>query len=124
MFAWFREIQKKREIRHLNKGAPEVIDYSRQSLRAETMAQAAQLTRQHLDRAATIYGDDPMGWKRALLEYKTLHTEARRQNDHAALTAFTLVMLHIRAGQQGAPCKPAQKAIDEFIGEWAHVAEN
>jgi len=124
MFAWFMEIQKKREIRHINKGAPEVIDYSRQSLRAETMAQAAQLTRQHLDRAVEIYASDPVGWKRALLEYKILHTEARRQNDHATLTGFTLVMLHIRAGRQGAPCKPAQKAIDEFIGEWAHVAED
>ena len=124
MLAWFRETLKKRDINHLNKATSEVIDYSRQSLKPETMCRAAVLTRQHLDRVEEIYGGDPIGPKRALVEYKNLHNEARRQRDDAALTAFTLVMLYIRAEIQGPPCRPAQVPVEDFVAEWAHVDED
>ena len=68
MLAWFWETLKKRDINHLNKATSEVIDYSRQSLKPETMGRAAVLTRQHLDRVEEIYGGDPIGPKRALVE--------------------------------------------------------
>ncbi len=124
MLAWLRENLKKRDIQRINKGASEVIDYSRQCLRPETMRRAAVLTREHLERVGKIYGGDPIGPKRALVEYKNFHTEARRQRDDAALTAFTLVALYIRAETQGSGCRPGQKAIDDFVAEWAHVEED
>lgn len=123
MFTWFREYLKKREISHLNKAAPEIIDYSRQCLKMETVRQAALFTGEHLERVKKIYGDDPVGDKRALVEYKIFHTEAQRKRDDAALTAFSLVMIYIRAENQGAACGSAQKTIDDFIAEWAHVQE-
>lgn len=124
MFARFREYLKSRDISQLNRAGGEIIEYSHQCLKAETVRQAALMTREHLDRVKNVYGDDPLGGKRALVEYKVLHTEAKRKRDDAALTAFTLVMIYIRAEEQGAPCAAALKTIDEFIGEWAHVAEN
>ena len=39
----------------------------------------------------------------------------------AALTAFTLVQIYLRAEIQGEACKPACDAIDQFIADWEHA---
>ncbi|MEE8351770.1 MAG: hypothetical protein V3R37_06235 [Rhodospirillales bacterium] len=124
MFARFREYLKNRDIHQINKAAPEIIDYSRQCLKPETVRHAALLTAEHLERVKKIYGDDPLGSNRALVEYKGFHNDSKRKRDDAALTAFTLVMIYIRATDQGAPCNAAMKSIDDWTGEWAHGSEN
>jgi len=112
-----------REIRRINKGALEVIDYARQCFKADTVKAIAQVTGEHLDRAHKVFESTPVGAKRAIVEYQRLHKEARNQRDDVTLTAFTLVILYIRAELQGDPCHPARDAIDAFLAEWAHALE-
>ncbi len=122
MFGLFKKNPEK-EARQLQKAALEVIDYSRQTLRPETVRAAALLTAEHLERVEKIYGSDPVGPKRALVEYQALHTEARRKRDDAALTAFTLVKISARAEIQGDIARDARNTIDAFVAEWAHAKQ-
>ena len=121
MFGLFGD-KTKRDIRQINKAAPEIIEYAHQCFRNEMVRDSALLTREHLDRVHAIYKDDPLGPKRAIAEYKNLHREARQRHDDAALTAFTLVMIYVRAEIQGEACAPARQAIEEFMAQWAHAA--
>ncbi len=123
MFGLFGN-KTKREIRQLNKDAPNIIVYSYQSLRTETVRDAALMTAEHLERVRQVYKDDPLGPKRAIAEYETLHKEAVRWHDDVALTAFTLVLIYVRAELQGEACAPARQAIDDFMDQWAHATED
>jgi len=40
-----------------------------------------------------------------------------------AFTAFTLVLIYLRAEAPGDACGPARDAIDGFLAEWAHAAD-
>ena len=110
------------QLKPQNKAALEIIEYAHQCFRTETVRDSALLLREHLDRVHAIYKDDTLGPKRAIVEYQTLHGEARRRHDDVALTAYSLLMIYVRAEVQGDPCAPARQAIDELIAEWAHTA--
>ena len=121
MFGLFGD-KTAREVRRLNKDGPELVEFTYQSFRPELVRSVALLTRQHIDRAHGTYGTDPVDLKRAIAEYQTFHQEAKRTRDQVALTALTLVLIHLRAQLQGAACGPARAAIDGFMGQWAHAA--
>ncbi|NQU61542.1 MAG: hypothetical protein HQ512_10475 [Rhodospirillales bacterium] len=123
MFGLFGD-KSEREIKHLNKAAREVIEHARQTLRAETMRDIAHLTKEHLDRVSKIYGDDPVGPKRAIVEYQSLHGEARRSRDDVALTAFTLVLISARSEKYKDRAQGVCDTLNAFIAEWAHAQEN
>ena len=123
MFGLFGN-KTKREIRQLNKDAPKIIEYSYQSLGTETVRDAALMTAEHLERVRQVYKDDPLGPKRAIVEYNTHLKEAVRRHDDMAMTAFTLVLIYVRAELQGEACAPARQAIDDFMGQWAHATED
>ena len=120
MFGLFGN-KSKGEIRRLNRDADDIIEYARQSFRTETVRDAALMTAEHLARAHEIFEPEVIGLKRGIDEYKRLHNEARRKRDDAALTAFTLVQIYLRAEIQGEACKPARDAIDQFIDDWEHA---
>ncbi len=123
MFGFLKDYRTKREIKQLNNDASEIIEYAYKSFRTETVRDAAVMTREHLDRVAGIYKDEPPGSKRAILEYRNLHAEAQRRRDDVSLTAFTLLLIYLRAEVQGAPCLPARNAINQFITDWAHAGD-
>jgi hypothetical protein len=114
----------KREIRRLNKDAPNIVEYSYQSLSTKTVRDAALMTAEHLEHVRQVYKDDPLGPKRAIAKYKTRLEEAARRHDDVALTAFTLVLIYVRAELQGEACAPARQAIDDFMDQWAHATED
>ncbi len=120
MFGLFGD-RSKGEIRRLNRDAGDIIEYARQSFRTETVRDAALMTAEHLARAHKIFEPEVIGLKRGIDEYKTLHAEARRKRDDAALTAFTLVQIYLRAEIQGEACKPARDTIDQFMNDWEHA---
>jgi len=122
LFGLFGDKTEK-EARRLNRDAPEIIAYSRRSLRPETVRDVALLTAEHLERAHNIFEPNAVGLKRAILEYKRLHQEAVRHRDDAALSAFTLVQIYVRAEALGDAARPAVDAIDDFIAEWEHARE-
>lgn len=121
MFGLFGN-KTERDIRQINKAALEIIEYAHQCFRTETVRDCALLLREHLDRVHAVYKDDPVGPKRAIAEYQNLHQEARRRRDDAALTAYSLLMIYVRAEVQGDPCAPARHAMDELMAEWAHTS--
>ena len=120
MFGLFGD-RSKGEIRRLNKDAGEIIEYAHQCFRTETVRDAALLTAEHLARVHKIFEPEVIGLKRGIDEYKRLHAEARRKRDDAALTAFTLVQIYLRAEIQGEACQPARDTIDRFMTDWEHA---
>ena len=106
---------KKREIKGLNKDAKLIIDHAIQTTRPERVIEIARLTSKHLEHAKITFGTTPVGFKRAIDEYKRLHNEARRQQDDISLSVFTLVQIYIRSEAIGPDCKPAMETIKTFI---------
>ena len=120
MFGLFGD-RSKGGIRRLNRDAGDIIEYAQQCFRTETVRDAALITAEHLDRAHEIFEPNDIGLKRGIDEYKRLHNEARRKRDDAALTAFTLVQIYLRAEIQGEACQPARDAVDQFLADWEHA---
>ncbi len=117
----FSAWKRSSDIRRLNKDAPIIIEYARQTTRPDRIREIARVTAQHLDRAHKIFEPTSIGLKRAIYEYQRLHNEARRQHDNVSLSAFTLVLIYIRAENMGKDCRPALDTIDAFLGEWEHT---
>ncbi|HSS64683.1 MAG TPA: hypothetical protein VLS27_09625 [Gammaproteobacteria bacterium] len=119
MFGLFNS--KAREIRHLNRDAPLIIENARESYRSELVREIAILIHQKIDEAKSNCGEDAACLQRALDHFRKLHREARRRNEHVALTAYTLVIIYLRAGLIGPECEPARAAIERFLDEWRHA---
>ena len=117
----FSAWKRNSDIRRLNKDAPLIIEYARQTTRPDRMREIAHLPARHLERSHKIFEHTPIGLKRAILEYRRLHNEARRQYDSVSLSAFTLVLIYVRAEGMGEDCRPALDTIDAFIAEWKHT---
>ena len=109
---------KNNEIKRLNKDAPLIIKYTKETVRPEKVPEVALLTRKHLDHAHSNFGTSEIGLKRTIDEYERLHKEARRQKDEISLTAFTLVLIYARSLNIGKDCSPAIKSIDSFISDY------
>ncbi|MBT3305080.1 MAG: hypothetical protein HN377_01215 [Alphaproteobacteria bacterium] len=120
----FSTWKRNSDIRRLNKDAPLIVEYTRQTTRAETVREVARVTAQHIGHARKIFEPTPIGLKRAIVEYERLHREARRQHDQISLSAFTLVLIYIRAEGFGEDCRPALDTIDAFIAQWEHAHKN
>ena len=113
-----------REIRRLNKDAPNIIEYSYQILSTETVRDAALMTAEHLEHVRQVYMGNSSGPERVIAKYKTHLKEAALRHDNVKLTAFALVVIYVRAEPHGEACAPARQAIDEFISQWAHATED
>ncbi len=123
MFGLFGD-KPQREARRLNRDAPVIIEHTRQTFPVGRIRDIALRTAEHLERAHRVFEPDAVGLKRAVLEYKRLHREARDHHDDVSLSAFTLVQIYIRAEALGEAGRPAMRAIDDFIGEWEHAKED
>lgn len=119
MFGWFDK--KAREIRQLNRDAPAIIESARQSYRTELIRSIARLTDQRLQEAKQHCGDDAECLARAVSHFQTLHRESRSKNEHVGLTAYTLIIIYLRALVAGEACVPARTAIDAFLDDWRHT---
>lgn len=121
MFGLFKS--KAREVRQLNRDAPVIIENARESYRSELVREIAVLIHQKITEAKTSCKDDAVCLQRALDHFRRLHREARRRNEHVGLTAYTLVIIYLRAELVGAECDPARAAIDGFLDQWRHALE-
>jgi hypothetical protein len=107
-----------REARRLRKDAEAILDMARHTYRESVLEAIARATRQGIAQVAQLAGDDETRVQRELDRIKTLHREARRRHDQTGLTAFTLVIIHTRAGRLGEAGEPARAAIEAFLDEW------
>lgn len=125
MFAALKSLfdNPQREARRLNRDAATIIDTAVKSFPVERVRDTALMTRERLDEAHEHLEQHSESRDQVLYRYRQLHGEARRRMDQVGLTAFTLVIIHLRAEPLGDLCRPALEAIDAFTGQWAHAAE-
>lgn len=111
-----------REARRLNRDASAIIDSAIKSFPIERVRDIALMTRERLDEARDHMEKHSESRDQVLYRFQQLHREARRRMDQVGLTAFTLVIIHLRAEPLEGLTAPALEVIDEFTGQWAHAA--
>ena len=112
-----------REAKRLNRDTATIIDSATRSFPVDRVREIALTTMQHLGEVREHLDKHSESRHQVLYRFRQLHSEARRRTDQVALTAFTLVIIHLRAEALGEIGNPALEAIDEFTGQWAHAAE-
>lgn len=111
-----------RDARRLNRDAPAIIDSAAKSLAADRLREIALMTLEHLDETRKHLEEHGRSGDQVLYRYRQLHGESRRRMDQVGLTAYSLIIIHLRATALGAIAEPAREAIDEFTSRWAHAA--
>ncbi len=111
----------RREASRLDRDAATIIETARAAASSARLRETALRVRDDLDAAHTRGGDDPARYAPLVAHFRTQHREARRRRDDGALTALTLVIIHLRAEMIGRDAEPARKRIDDFIAEWTQV---
>lgn len=112
-----------REATRLNRDAAAIIESARKSFPADRLREIALMTLDHLGEAREHLEKNRQSREQVLYRFKQLHGEARRRMDQVGLTAYTLVIISLRAAALGDMAAPAMAAIDEFTGQWAHADE-
>jgi len=115
MLDWLFGNRAEREAKQLNRDAPLILEHAKNMFSDGSMATVASLAQEHIERAVTIYGTKPIDVRRALLDYRRLHKDARGRNDQRALSAMTLVIIYLRAELAGDAATPARETINNFI---------
>ncbi len=110
-----------REAKQLNRDAPAIIFQAKQLYPPARLQTMVETIAEYIERAHKRYGTDPIDLKRAHYDFRTLHKEARRNNDQVGLSAMTLVIIYIRAEIAGPKADPARAAINAFTATWLHV---
>ena len=112
-----------REARRLNRDAAVIIDSAQKSFPVERVRETAVRIIEQLGEAREHLANHTESREQVLSRFRQLHGEARRRMDQAGLTAYTLVIIYLRAEPLGDMAASARSAIDEFTGRWAHAAE-
>lgn len=111
-----------REARRLNRDAPAIIESATRSFPSRRVRDIALATLEHLGEAHEHLSNHSESRDQVLYRFRQLHGEARRRMDQVALTAYTLVIIHLRAEALDGRAAPALEAIDAFTGQWSHAA--
>jgi len=114
MLGWLFGNRREREARQLIRDAPLIIEHAENMFSPESMTVVADLAREHIERAHSMYGTAEIDLKRALQDYKKLHKDARGRNDQRALSAMTLVIIYLRSELAGEAAAPARRTINDF----------
>jgi len=110
-----------REAARLNRDAATVIESATRAIPVDRVRDIAIMTLEHLGETRAHLDKHTQSRDQVLYRFKQLHGEARRRMDQVGLTAYTLIIIHIRAQALGAVAAPALEVIDAFIGRWAHA---
>ena len=112
-----------RESRRLSKDAASIVEFARVTYRTEILREIASLTREGIAQIDAL-GDDALGdagparRKQEIDRFKALHRDARRRQDQAGLTAYTLVIIHAMSLEYGHTSAPAREAIQDYLADW------
>ena len=112
-----------REAKRLNRDAAVIIDSATKSMTAVRVREIAVMTLEHLNEARAHLDEHSDDLDQLLARFRQQHSEARRRMDQVSLTAYTLVIIYLRASALGEPAARALQTIDEFTGQWAHAVE-
>jgi hypothetical protein len=112
-----------REAKRLTRDASTIIDSATKSFPVDRVRDIAIMTLESLTEARAHLEKHEQSHDQMLYRFQQLHGEARRRMDQVALTAYTLIIIRLRAETLGEIADPAGEVIDEFTGQWAHAAE-
>jgi len=110
-----------REAKRLNRDAPAIIESATRSYPAERVRGIALATLEHLGEAHEHLTNHSESRDQVLYRFRQLHGEARRRMDQVSLTAYTLVIIHLRAEALDGRAAPALEAIEAFTSQWSHA---
>lgn len=112
-----------REAKRLNRDAPAIIDSATKSFPVRRVREIALMTLERMDEARGHLEEHTESHDQLLYRFRQLHGDAKRRMDQVGLTAYTLVIIGLRAAALGDIAAPARQAIDDFTSQWAHAAE-
>jgi len=112
-----------REARRLNRDAPAIIESATRSMPVGRVRAIALMTLEHVNASREHLDKHTQSREQMLYRFRQLHGDARRRMDQVGLTAYTLVIIQLRASALGEIAAPAVQAIEGFTGQWAHAAE-
>ncbi|MEK9672009.1 MAG: hypothetical protein VW268_05830 [Rhodospirillaceae bacterium] len=120
---WF--VKPEADGRRLNRDVAFIINSLREGHYGPIAPEVAADLRGDIDYVFNTFinRDEAFGHKRALDHLKRMHGEARRRRDQRALTSLTLAIIYIRAGALGDLGTPARDAVDGYLSEFAHQAQ-
>jgi hypothetical protein len=122
MLAWLDWLfGKQGEARQLNRDARAVINAARIGYRPETQREMSVLTATTLVTAHERGGEDPAKYQPLIDHFKMMHRDAKSARNQTQLTAYTLIIIYLRAQQLGDIAADARREIDQFIEAWAHT---
>ena len=102
MFAWLDWLfGEKSEARQLNRDARAIINSARLGYRTEVQREMALLTGETLATAHERGGDDPSKYQPLISHFKMMHRDAKQARNQTQLTAYTLIIIYLRAEQLG-----------------------
>ncbi len=111
-----------RDAKRLIRDASTIIDSATKSFPVARVRDIAIMTLASLAEVRAHLDKHEQSRAQMLYRFQQLHGEARRRMDQVALTAYTLIIIRLRAEALGDIADPAGQAIDEFTGRWAHAA--
>jgi len=122
MLAWLDWLfGEKGEARQLNRDARAIINAARIGYRPETQREMSVLTGTTLATAHERGGADPAKYQPLIDHFKMMHRDAKTARNQTQLTAYTLIIIYLRAQQLGDIATDARNEIDQFIEAWAHT---
>lgn len=92
-----------------------VIQTDQKNCSASYLQRTADLAREELSKLEARLKTNPKDHDVFSYEIRQQHRNARQRRDYPALTAMTLVQIHLRAKKLGEPGLAAIAIIDEFI---------
>jgi hypothetical protein len=112
-----------REARRLNRDAPAIIESATRSMPVGRVREIALMTLEHVNASREHLDQHTQSREQMLYRFRQLHGDAKRRMDQVGLTAYTLVIIQLRAAALGEIAAPARQAIEEFTDQWAHAVE-
>ena len=112
-----------RDAKRLTRDASTIIDSATKSFPVDRVRDIAIMTLESLTEARAHLEKHEQSRDQMLYRFQQLHGEARRRMDQVALTAYTLIIIRLRAEALGDIADSAGEVIDEFTGQWAHAAD-
>ena len=116
MFSWFFKINKEKKEAQLSKDASLIINQARDIFGLKDLSKISAMVLEHLQRIDAQFGEEKIDLKRALIDCKRLHKNARYQNDQKLLSVMTLIIIYLHAkissGSKNIVCRKILNFID------------
>ena len=116
MFSWFFKINKAKKEAELSKDASLIINQARDIFGLKDLSKISGMVLENLQRIDAQFGEEKINLKRALIDCKRLHKNARYQNDQKLLSVMTLIIIYLHAkissGSKNIVCRKILNFID------------